>query len=113
LPYAASRLASLFVRLLPFVIGFHLRLLIRHQSCRGLDVVVFLFKNKRNCSLLCCRRRGEEMTHAFIALRRPNENTSYQITCGNNKAEMVWKKFICPGINAKCVKVSEILLFDH
>jgi len=53
------------------------------------------------------------MTHAFIALRRPNENTSYQITCGNNKAEMVWKKFICPGINAKCVKVSEILLFDH
>ncbi|CAK8683212.1 unnamed protein product [Clavelina lepadiformis] len=38
---------------------------------------------------------------------KPKEDTSYPITCGNNKADLVWKKFICPGINAKCVKCGD------
>lgn len=29
----------------------------------------------------------------------------YPITCGDAKATLVWKKFVCPGINVKCVQV--------
>eukprot|EP00062_Callorhinchus_milii_P002787 gi/632939384/ref/XP_007909853.1/ PREDICTED: glucocorticoid modulatory element-binding protein 2 isoform X3 [Callorhinchus milii] len=28
----------------------------------------------------------------------------YPITCGESKANLVWKKFVCPGINVKCVQ---------
>lgn len=28
------------------------------------------------------------------------------ITCGDSKAVLLLKKFVCPGINVKCVKVS-------
>ena len=30
---------------------------------------------------------------------------AYPITCGESKAILLWKKFVCPGINVKCVKV--------
>lgn len=30
---------------------------------------------------------------------------AYPITCGDSKAVLLWKKFVCPGINVKCVKV--------
>lgn len=29
----------------------------------------------------------------------------YPITCGESKAILLFKKFVCPGINVKCVKV--------
>ena len=29
----------------------------------------------------------------------------YPVTCGDVKATLVWKKFVCPGINIKCVQV--------
>lgn len=29
----------------------------------------------------------------------------YPITCGDANATLVWKKFVCPGINVKCVQV--------
>lgn len=29
----------------------------------------------------------------------------YPITCGDATATLVWKKFVCPGINVKCVQV--------
>lgn len=32
---------------------------------------------------------------------------AYPITCGESKAILLWKKFVCPGINVKCVKVRE------
>lgn len=32
---------------------------------------------------------------------------AYPITCGESKAILLWKKFVCPGINVKCVKVME------
>lgn len=32
----------------------------------------------------------------------------YPITCGDTKATLVWKKFVCPGINVKCVQVHEV-----
>lgn len=33
----------------------------------------------------------------------------YPITCGEAKATLVWKKFVCPGINVKCVQVCIVL----
>ena len=30
----------------------------------------------------------------------------FPITCGESKAVLLVKKFVCPGINVKCVKVS-------
>lgn len=29
----------------------------------------------------------------------------YPITCGDSKANLIWRKFVCPGINVKCVQV--------
>ncbi|KAI4877188.1 hypothetical protein NFI96_007836 [Prochilodus magdalenae] len=34
----------------------------------------------------------------------------YQITCGDSKADLVWKKFVCPGINVKCVQFNDHLI---
>merc|ERR1719376_559411 len=41
---------------------------------------------------------------------KPNDDTTYPITCGNNQGELIWKKFVCPGINAKCVKTQDTWL---
>lgn len=30
----------------------------------------------------------------------------YPITCGDSRAVLLYKKFVCPGINVRCVKVS-------
>ncbi|XP_014342224.1 glucocorticoid modulatory element-binding protein 1 isoform X2 [Latimeria chalumnae] len=35
---------------------------------------------------------------------------AYPITCGESKAILLWKKFVCPGINVKCVKFNEQLI---
>ncbi|RVE71224.1 hypothetical protein OJAV_G00072570 [Oryzias javanicus] len=34
----------------------------------------------------------------------------YPVTCGDAKATLVWKKFVCPGINVKCVQFNEHLI---
>ncbi|KAK7884461.1 hypothetical protein WMY93_027584 [Mugilogobius chulae] len=34
----------------------------------------------------------------------------YSITCGDAKATLVWKKFVCPGINVKCVQFNNQLI---
>ncbi|KAK6479331.1 glucocorticoid modulatory element-binding protein 2 isoform X1 [Huso huso] len=31
----------------------------------------------------------------------------YPITCGDSRANLIWKKFVCPGINIKCVQYNE------
>lgn len=36
----------------------------------------------------------------------------YPITCGDAKATLVWKKFVCPGINVKCVQVCDATFND-
>uniref|UniRef100_A0A9L0RW37 Glucocorticoid modulatory element binding protein 2 n=1 Tax=Equus caballus TaxID=9796 RepID=A0A9L0RW37_HORSE len=28
----------------------------------------------------------------------------YPITCGDSRANLIWRKFVCPGINVKCVQ---------
>ncbi|XP_012501357.1 PREDICTED: glucocorticoid modulatory element-binding protein 1 [Propithecus coquereli] len=35
---------------------------------------------------------------------------AYPITCGESKAILLWKKFVCPGINVKCVKFNDQLI---
>ncbi|KAJ8400601.1 hypothetical protein AAFF_G00393700 [Aldrovandia affinis] len=34
----------------------------------------------------------------------------YPVTCGDSKATLIWKKFVCPGINIKCVQYNEHLI---
>ncbi|KAG5842980.1 hypothetical protein ANANG_G00183560 [Anguilla anguilla] len=34
----------------------------------------------------------------------------YPITCGESKAVLLFKKFVCPGINVKCVKYDDQLI---
>ncbi|XP_028325958.1 glucocorticoid modulatory element-binding protein 1-like isoform X2 [Gouania willdenowi] len=34
----------------------------------------------------------------------------YPITCGESKAVLLYKKFVCPGINVRCVKFNEQLI---
>ncbi|XP_077436370.1 glucocorticoid modulatory element-binding protein 2 [Vanacampus margaritifer] len=34
----------------------------------------------------------------------------YPITCGDATATLVWKKFVCPGINVKCVQCNDQLI---
>lgn len=36
----------------------------------------------------------------------------YPITCGDSRAVLLFKKFVCPGINVRCVKVSLLLFTD-
>lgn len=33
----------------------------------------------------------------------------YPITCGDSRAVLLFKKFVCPGINVRCVKVSRFV----
>ncbi|XP_019403871.1 PREDICTED: glucocorticoid modulatory element-binding protein 2 isoform X1 [Crocodylus porosus] len=34
----------------------------------------------------------------------------YPITCGDSKANLIWRKFVCPGINVKCVQYDNRLI---
>lgn len=52
------------------------------------------------------RKKLNNFLVSFTFSNRPNDDTTYGITCGNIQGELIWKKFVCPGINAKCVKVS-------
>ncbi|KAM4691533.1 glucocorticoid modulatory element-binding protein 2 [Rhinophrynus dorsalis] len=35
---------------------------------------------------------------------------AYPITCGDSKANLIWRKFVCPGINVKCVQYNEHII---
>lgn len=49
--------------------------------------------------------------HVFVVVVKITEEVDvqpdvfYPITCGDAKATLIWKKFVCPGINVKCVQV--------
>ncbi|CAG00054.1 unnamed protein product, partial [Tetraodon nigroviridis] len=34
----------------------------------------------------------------------------YPITCGDSRAVLLFKKFVCPGINVRCVKFNDQLI---
>lgn len=54
-----------------------------------------------------------KMEDAFdSSLLEDNEDIeiAYPITCGDSKAILLWKKFVCPGINVKCVKFNDQMI---
>ncbi|XP_058031858.1 glucocorticoid modulatory element-binding protein 2 isoform X3 [Ahaetulla prasina] len=52
-------------------------------------------------ALLVKMAEGEECLEAEMA---------YPITCGDSKANLIWRKFVCPGINVKCVQYDNHLI---
>ncbi|KAJ7332206.1 hypothetical protein JRQ81_014386 [Phrynocephalus forsythii] len=52
-------------------------------------------------ALLVKMAEGEDCMEAEIV---------YPITCGDSKANLVWRKFVCPGINVKCVQYDNHLI---
>ncbi|KAG7469113.1 hypothetical protein MATL_G00125450 [Megalops atlanticus] len=60
-----------------------------------------------------------EMGTAVVAIETHSEDGTsegeeveygYPITCGDSKAVLLFKKFVCPGINVKCVKYDDQLI---
>nr|KAF6382069.1 glucocorticoid modulatory element binding protein 1 [Pipistrellus kuhlii] len=61
-------------------------------------------KPKSSCSYSLCNKDASTI--------EANEDMeiAYPITCGESKAILLWKKFVCPGINVKCVKFNDQLI---
>ncbi|XP_078507816.1 glucocorticoid modulatory element-binding protein 2 isoform X1 [Lissotriton helveticus] len=56
-----------------------------------------------------------ELKEAVLVKMEEEEETveaelAYAITCGDSKANLIWSKFVCPGINVKCVQYNEHLI---
>ncbi|XP_040293134.1 glucocorticoid modulatory element-binding protein 2 isoform X2 [Bufo bufo] len=49
-------------------------------------------------------KMGDEEEEALEA------EIAYPITCGDSKADLLWRKFVCPGINVKCVQYNDHLI---
>ncbi|KAG9355540.1 hypothetical protein JZ751_000378, partial [Albula glossodonta] len=49
-------------------------------------------------------------THQEISPEGEEVEFGYPITCGESKAVLLFKKFVCPGINVKCVKYDDQLI---
>ncbi|XP_071966939.1 glucocorticoid modulatory element-binding protein 2 isoform X2 [Engystomops pustulosus] len=49
-------------------------------------------------------KMGDEEEEALEA------EIAYPITCGESKANLLWRKFVCPGINVKCVQYDDHLI---
>lgn len=68
-------------------------------------------RNQKTCIRTCVRKESFSHVRFFPVLDassiEANEDMeiAYPITCGESKAVLLWKKFVCPGINVKCVKV--------
>uniref|UniRef100_A0AAQ4PMG2 Glucocorticoid modulatory element binding protein 1 n=1 Tax=Gasterosteus aculeatus aculeatus TaxID=481459 RepID=A0AAQ4PMG2_GASAC len=61
-------------------------------------------ENKREKCKLCSSQGGIEQAD------RENVEIGCPITCGDCKALLLVKKFVCPGINVKCVKYEDQLI---
>ncbi|XP_058261267.1 glucocorticoid modulatory element-binding protein 1 isoform X2 [Hemibagrus wyckioides] len=51
-----------------------------------------------------------ETTTAEVLTEGEDVELGYPITCGESKAVLLFKKFVCPGINVKCVKYEDELI---
>ena len=56
----------------------------------------------RPCLCVCV---GVFFTEEQTSVDGEEMELGYPITCGDSKAVLLVKKFVCPGINVKCVKV--------
>lgn len=54
-------------------------------------------------------KMGDSLDGGMVELS-DDIDIAYPITCGDSKAILLWKKFVCPGINVKCVKFNEQLI---
>ncbi|XP_036605077.1 glucocorticoid modulatory element-binding protein 2 isoform X3 [Trichosurus vulpecula] len=56
---------------------------------------------------------SSQLKEAVLEVKMAEEEESleteivYPITCGDSKANLIWRKFVCPGINVKCVQYDE------
>ncbi|XP_061072817.1 glucocorticoid modulatory element-binding protein 1-like isoform X1 [Conger conger] len=80
----------------------------KSQGC-----VICHYKKKRD------REVTGEMGTAIVAVETHNEDSAvegegieygYPITCGGSRAVLLFKKFVCPGINVRCVKYNDQLI---
>ncbi|MCI4395473.1 hypothetical protein PGIGA_G00180870 [Pangasianodon gigas] len=53
---------------------------------------------------------GETATTDEVLTAGEDVELGYPITCGESKAVLLFKKFVCPGINVKCVKYEDELI---
>ncbi|XP_027020775.1 glucocorticoid modulatory element-binding protein 1 isoform X3 [Tachysurus fulvidraco] len=53
---------------------------------------------------------GETATADEVLSEGGDVELGYPITCGESKAVLLFKKFVCPGINVKCVKYEDELI---
>ncbi|KAK2864581.1 hypothetical protein Q7C36_003735 [Tachysurus vachellii] len=53
---------------------------------------------------------GETATADEVLTEGEDVELGYPITCGESKAVLLFKKFVCPGINVKCVKYEDELI---
>ncbi|GAA6091360.1 glucocorticoid modulatory element-binding protein 1 isoform X1 [Tachysurus ichikawai] len=53
---------------------------------------------------------GETSTADEVLTEGEDVELGYPITCGESKAVLLFKKFVCPGINVKCVKYEDELI---
>ncbi|XP_069479068.1 glucocorticoid modulatory element-binding protein 1 isoform X2 [Ambystoma mexicanum] len=66
-----------------------------------------------NSAVMSMETHSLKMEDGFDAtLLEDNEDIeiAYPITCGESKAILLWKKFVCPGINVKCVKFNDQMI---
>ncbi|XP_068125368.1 glucocorticoid modulatory element-binding protein 1 [Hyperolius riggenbachi] len=52
---------------------------------------------------------GDTLDESTVELNE-DIDIAYPITCGDSKAVLLWKKFVCPGINVKCVKFNDQMI---
>lgn len=71
-------------------------------------------------NLICCKvpLRGRDVSWRLYSLENNRTDGDeieygYPITCGDSRAVLLFKKFVCPGINVRCVKVSWLRFVDN
>lgn len=78
------------------------------------DTSLLTYDKKKK--LICCKvplhgRDGSWRLYSLENNRTDGDEIEYgyPITCGDSRAVLLFKKFVCPGINVRCVKVSWLL----
>lgn len=77
------------------------------------DVVIFTFPSAGMCfeNILWWVVSGCNVSSSDDSKAEGEElEYGYPITCGDSRAVLLFKKFVCPGINVRCVKVRSFSL---
>lgn len=71
------------------------------ESENAADATAYSASTQLKEAVLVKMEEDEETVEAELA---------YAITCGDSKANLIWSKFVCPGINVKCVQYNDHLI---